>query len=286
MRKKFNASAPYTNIGKLKDGDIVHLPTGVAVTKEQMIDAIANARVIYISEQHDNVAAHEAQLEIIKGLYGKHPGKIAVGMEMFRRSAQPQLDNPLSLEDFNKLFDQQWTPDWREAYQPILDYLHGQSIPVIGLKPAQETEAIVRSGKTHPDVPELDMDDEYHKDRFLSFFTEGGMPPGSAEKRYRMMVLWDEAMAATVAEFLENPDNDDKKLIVIAGVGHIGYGFGIPKRAFRRVPHDYSIIIPTIGNDLDEDLPLQLGDYALKVPYNKSGSKHEPGTGLDPKFTG
>lgn len=277
MHKKFNAAAPYTNIDNLKNGDIVHIPTGIEVTKQQMIDAIANARVIYVSELHDNVAAHKAQLEIIEGLYKKHPGKIAVGMEMFRRSAQPELDNlkknTMTLEEFNKLFDQQWTPQWREAYQPVLDYIHEKSIPVIGLKPNKETEDAVRSGGTNADVPEMDMSDEYHKGRYLPFFSQNGVAPEMAENRYRMMVLWDEAMAATVAEFLADPENADKKLVVIAGAGHIEYGIGIPKRAFRRIPHDYSIIIPAIDNNLVEDMPLRFGDYAMKVPYDKLGSK-------------
>ncbi|MBI1214651.1 MAG: hypothetical protein GC185_02395 [Alphaproteobacteria bacterium] len=280
MRKKFNASAPYTNIDKMKDGDIVHLQTGTEVTKEQMMDAISSARVIYVSELHDNIAAHQAQLEIIEELFAKNPGKVAVGMEMFRRSAQPALDKleqgKMTKDELNALFDEQWTPDWREAYQPVLDFIQDNSIPLVGLKPTKEIEAVVRSGGTSPEVPELDMDDPYHRGRYLPFFSGPGIPPEAAEGRYKMMVLWDEAMAETVADFLSNPDNADKKLVVIAGEGHIGYGFGIPKRAYRRVPHDYSIVIPTIGQEPDADLPLKLGDYAMKVPYDKLGMKPRP----------
>jgi uncharacterized iron-regulated protein len=203
-------------------------------------------------------------------------------MEMFRCSVQPELDRlgkgALPLADFNKLFDQQWTPNWREAYQPVLDYIHEKSIPVVGLKPAKETEDLVRSGQTSgPDVPELDLNDKHHRDSFLPFFSGEGVPPEAAERKYRMMVLWDEAMAAAVAKFLSDPANAGKKLVVIAGVGHIGYGFGIPKRAARRVPHDYSIIIPATGSEFDEGIPLHPGDYAVKVPYDKLGAKPQPG---------
>lgn len=280
MREKFNAAAPYTNISKMKDGEIVHLPTGVGVTKDQMMKAVESARVIYITEQHDNIAAHEAQLEVIRDLYEKRPGKIAVGMEMFRRSVQPALDlleqGSLPLEDFNALFDHQWTADWRAAYQGVLDYIHEKSILVVGLKPTRETEAAVRCGKTAEDVPELDVDDPHHRARYLPFFSQAGVSPEDAEKRYRMMVLWDEAMAETVAEFLQNPDNADKQLVVIAGVGHIGHGFGIPKRAFRREPHAYAIIAPTTGYDMDPDMPLPFCDYAWKVPYDQLGAEPKP----------
>ena len=85
-------------------------------------------------------------------------------------------------------------------------------------------------------------------------------------------------MALTVAEFLNNPDNANSKLVVLAGGFHVQYGFGIPKRAFRRVPHAYSIILPTVTQlppelkDREMDvkhvsIPLYSGDYAWKLQY-------------------
>ncbi len=85
-------------------------------------------------------------------------------------------------------------------------------------------------------------------------------------------------MALTVAEFLQNPDNADSKLVVLAGGFHVQYGFGIPKRAFRRVPHAYSIILPTVTQLPPElkdremevkhvSIPLYSGDYVWKLQY-------------------
>ncbi len=274
--KEFSTAAPRTKIDQLKNSEIIHTSTGAKVTKKQMLDDIAKARVIYIGEDHDNIAAHKAQLEIIKDLFEKNPGQIAIGMEMFRRSAQPQLDQvkegTLSLKDFNELFNKQWGAKVRPAYQDVLDYIYKKSIPVIGLKPTKEIEAIVRNGKTSPDVPDLDLNDQSHRSYFMPFFgghNESQNNSEMAKKMYRMMVLWDEAMAERVAEFLNNPENNGKKLIVIAGTGHVGYGFGIPKRADRRMPHDYSIVIPTIDNAPGGNVPLPLGDYVWKVPYDK-----------------
>ena len=70
----------------------------------------------------------------------------------------------------------------------------------------------------------------------------------------------------------------DRKLVVLAGGFHVQYGFGIPKRAFRRVPHAYSIILPVV-TDMPEELkdremtvekvsiPLYLADFAWKLDY-------------------
>lgn len=64
-----------------------------------------------------------------------------------------------------------------------------------------------------------------------------------------------------------------------AGRGfHVQYGFGIPKRAFRRVPHNYSIVLPTV-TEVPEELsdrqmnvapvaiPLYSADFAWKLDY-------------------
>ena len=98
------------------------------------------------------------------------------------------------------------------------------------------------------------------------------------EKPYRMLLLWEETMAQTVANFIIDPKNINSKLVVLAGGFHVQYGFGIPKRAFRRVPHSYSVVLPTVTElppelkDREMDvkpvsIPLYSGDYAWKVQY-------------------
>ena len=93
-----------------------------------------------------------------------------------------------------------------------------------------------------------------------------------------MLVLWDESMAETVAEFLKNPEHNDWTLVVLAGGFHVQYGYGIPKRAFRRIPHAYSIILPVITEVPSElkdremeinpvSIPLIAADFGWKVEY-------------------
>ena len=85
-------------------------------------------------------------------------------------------------------------------------------------------------------------------------------------------------MAQTVSQFLMNPKYKDTKLVVLSGGFHVQYGFGIPKRAFRRVPHSYSIIQPTVTHVPEKlkdremevekvSIPLFAADYAWKVEY-------------------
>jgi len=275
-----HGGSPYVDLDRLNVGEIVHLPTGIRVSLDQMIDTLSGARVIYFGETHDNLEAHRAQAELIRGLDGRFPGRIAVGMEMFRRPAQPGLDrwarNEMDAKEFRRLFQSNWGSGFK-MYEPIFDYLHQHSIPLLGLKSGRELENRFRNeGPGQVDFPEIDTEDPYHRPYAMSTF--GGHTSPLLEKPYLMLLLWEETMAETVAAFLRDPLNRDKKLVVLAGGFHVQYGFGIPRRAFRRVPHAYSIVLP-VTTELPEELkdremkvehvsiPLYAADFAWKMDY-------------------
>ena len=277
-----NLGSPYKNLGELKEGEILHLPTGLTVSVEQMIDTVSASRVIYIGETHDNIEAHRVQLEVIRRLQEKFPGRISVGMEMFRRPAQEDLDRwqqgGLTDKQFRKLFKKNWGRGYG-LYQPIFDYLKENSIPLIGLKSSRAMEQKFREGGPVQDgLPEIDLKDDLHRAYSMSLFGGNDTHTDVVSKPYQMLVLWEEAMAETVAQFLKNENNRDRKLVVLAGGFHVQYGFGIPKRAFRRVPHTYSIILPAVTEIPKElknremkmksvSIPLYASDFGWKVSY-------------------
>ena len=259
-----NAGSPYKNLAELEEGQILHLPTGLTVTVDQMIDTVAGSRVIYVGETHDNLEAHRIQLEVIRRLHKQFPGRIAVGMEMFRRSAQDDLDRwqqgHLTDKSFRKLFRKNWGRGLG-LYQPIFEFIQANAIPLIGLKTSREMEQLFRDGGPgQPGLPEIDTQDEYHRAYSMALFGGNETHTGVVSKPYQMLLLWEESMADTVAQFLRDPANRDRKLIVLAGGFHVQYGYGIPKRAFRRVPHAYSIILPVVT-----EIPKELKDREMKM---------------------
>lgn len=284
-----NSGSPYVDLKDLDNDQILHLATGITVTTEQLIESLSGARVIYIGETHDNLEAHRVQLEIIRRLNNQFPGRIAVGMEMFRRSAQIELDEWLrgnrSAQEFKKLFGKNWGRGYK-WYQPIFDYLKENRVPLFGLKSSRETEARLRteglnSASTSELFPEIDESDVYHKAYSESIFGGHSEFGDVLYTPYQMLLLWEESMAQTVAEFLENETYRDWKMVVLAGGFHVQYGFGIPKRAFRRVPHDYAIILPTVtqippelkDRQMDTQpvaIPLLVADFAWKLEYKVS----------------
>jgi uncharacterized iron-regulated protein len=277
-----NLGSPYKNLAELEEGQILHLPTGLVVSVDQMIDTVSGSRVIYIGETHDNLEAHRIQLDLIRRLHEKFPGQISLGMEMFRRSAQEDLDQwqqgNLPARQFRKLFRKNWGHGFA-LYQPIFDYLQANSIPVIGLKSSRAMEQKFREGGPDQEgMPEIDSEDNYHRDYSMSLFGGNETHTGVVSKPYQMLLLWEESMAETVARFLKDDANRDRKLIVLAGGFHVQYGYGIPKRAFRRIPHAYSIILPAVTEIPKElkdremkmksvSIPLYASDFAWKVSY-------------------
>ncbi len=102
----------------------------------------------------------------------------------------------------------------------------------------------------------MDFSDKSYRERLKKVFGgHNSLRQGNFDFFFQAQVLWDEAMAETIDRFLS--DNPDYQMVALAGSGHIRYGSGIPKRAFRRSGHDYSIILN------DEDIDKGIGDYVL-----------------------
>ena len=62
-------------------------------------------------------------------------------------------------------------------------------------------------------------------------------------------------MASAAAKWLAA--NPQRKLVVLAGNGHLRYKYGIPQRLYRRVAQPYAVIVQ------DEELESGIADYVL-----------------------
>ena len=87
-----NPEHPYPPAGGGKVGDIYHLPTGLAITENGMMEMLSGARLVCVGETHDNLSDQRVELAVVRGLHRRFPGKVAVGMEMFREPQQAVLD--------------------------------------------------------------------------------------------------------------------------------------------------------------------------------------------------
>lgn len=282
------SALPYPAEKGPEPGDIVHVPTGLALSFDEMMEMVAGARLVFIGESHDSFRAHEVQLQVIRELDRRFPGRIAIGMEMFRQPQQEILDRWTAGEldelEFLQAVDWQrnWTTDYRH-YQAILDFARERGIDVVALNPSRELQEAVRRDELHvlPDdlreqLPELAPADPYQR-KVIEAFYRGHLPTdGAFDAFLRVQLLWEESMAQRVVGYLESARGENKIMVTLTGSGHVEYGFGVPKKVLRRMPLPYVIIAPTEIEvppekqmpDVDlPEIPLLPADFVWWIPY-------------------
>ncbi|MDY0269283.1 ChaN family lipoprotein [Trichloromonas sp.] len=278
-------------------GQIVHLPTGMLVDEARLHAIAGDARIVYVGETHDNPASHRQQVALLRALAERHPGKVALGMEMFVPSQQPILDRWSAGELSEKAFlkESRWYETWRmdfDYYRELLELARNLRIPVLGLNVEKNLVAAVRDKPTaelaedvQRQVPEMDLEDPYQKAMTKAILGDHGQHGAiPADGFHRVQTLWDETMAESIVRYLSDPDHGEHRLMVIAGGNHVRYGFGIPRRVFRRLPTSYvlvgstEIVVPEdkkdrLMNIKKPQFPMVPYDFLLFTEYEDLGKQ-------------
>jgi len=246
----------------------------------QILPELKKAKVVYLGETHDSSQDHENQLKIIKELY-KNNTKIAIGMEMFQRPFQEVINEYIA----GKITESQlvekteyknrWGFDW-ELYAPILRFAKEKQIPVLALNtPSEISRKVSKEGikkltnaekQLIPPITEIRLDNIPYRQMVLKAFEQhqsaGHGNSSSANRFFLAQVLWDETMADGIAKFIKA--NPDYQMVVLAGQGHVVYGYGIPSRVERRI------------KDSDKGKKLTQRSVLLSVPDITPIEKNKP----------
>ncbi len=261
-------------------GDILHLPTGVYVDQQVMLDHAQQVQVTFVGETHDNPASHRLEVDILTALQQYNPDHITLAMEMFTPSQQTVLDSWVSGELTEKEFLQQvdWYHSWRmnfAYYRPLLNYCRNHNIPILALNAEKELKQKIAqtpldqlSDKERQQLPEM-VDDPYQQAMVKAVFSGHKMGKAMLEGFQRVQTLWDETMAQNLAEYLKTAENG-RQVLVVAGGNHVRFGFGIPRRLFRRIPVTYLLIgseeLDVPADKQDRLMNIKNPDYPL-LPY-------------------
>ncbi|PNU20589.1 hypothetical protein C2E25_06860 [Geothermobacter hydrogeniphilus] len=254
MSRPDNPEMPYPPPRAPQVGDVLHFPTGLYVSREAMLSVVADARVVYVGETHDNPASHRLERDVLQAMADRWPGQVALGMEMFTPAQQQVLDawvaGALTEKEFLK--QSNWYGTWRMdfgLYRDLLQLARERRIPIRGLNAEKDlVRAVGRKGldaltlEQRRQVPEMDLEDPYQNELVEAIY--GGHSAGHAmlDGFRRVQTLWDETMAQNVAAYLQQPGNEQLHMLVIAGGNHVRNGFGIPRRVFRRLPTSYALV--------------------------------------------
>ena len=236
----------------------------------QIVDQLANARAVYVGETHTRYDHHLVQLQILKHLYQKSPN-VALGVEWFQQPFQQHLDDyiagRITEQEMLHLTDyfNRWNYDYR-LYQPIINYAREQGIPIIALNASRELMSAL-SNTGFDDLPEelkqqlptdYDWSDKAYEQRLRDMYELHPEYQGEFEDFLRAQLTWDESMAERAANYLQH--NPDKRMLILAGSGHIMFGSGIPNRLQRRLAVEQGSIL--VSEDL---LPVSsdIADYLV-----------------------
>ncbi|WP_426777255.1 ChaN family lipoprotein [Lusitaniella coriacea] len=222
-----------------------------AYSHQDILAELAQADIIYLAETHDSPQDGRAKLEIIQGLQQRN-GKRAVALEMFQRPFQPYLDSYIAgelteTELIEKTeYQERWGFDW-ELYAPVFRFARTHQLPLLALNtPTEISRKVAREGleslteeerRYIPPLSEIHTDNQDYRQILQNIYNqharEGHGNSDGFERFFSVQVLWDETMAQTIAQFWQT--SPDYQIIVIAGKGHIQYGYGIPSRVKRRL---------------------------------------------------
>ncbi len=267
-----NSEQPYPPSRAPEIGDIVHTATGHFIDRHTLFKSLSRYPLVYVGEIHDNPASHRLELEILKSMQARDPGRITLGMEMFTHEQQSSLDRWVAGKLTEKAFlrESRWYESWSgdfELYRELMLFCRDQGIPVIGLNASRALgRKVSKQPLTQLDettramLPEMDMDDPYQRQMIEAIFGAHGAGATMLDSFARQQTLWDETMATSATDYMH--DHPGRRMLVIAGGWHINYGFGIPRRVHRRLPLPF-VLVGGENLEIPEEKREQLIDVEL-----------------------
>jgi uncharacterized iron-regulated protein len=251
-------------------------PMGIALPQAlsfaAIMEQLADKRVVYVGESHTRNEDHLLQLRVIRALFAQNP-KLAIGMEMFSREAQPVLDRyvagELSEREFLKQsgYFSKWGFDYR-LYRGIINFARRHKLPIMALNLEKEiVSKVFKQGASALTAEELakiptdrDLTIPGYRQRITEVFAMHGQhgKPEQANGFFQAQALWDETMAESVTSFLTA--HPKTRMAVLAGQGHTDKATAIPPRVARRMP---SIRQAVILNSEAEELDQAEADYLI-----------------------
>jgi uncharacterized iron-regulated protein len=245
----------------------------------EMVDRLMKSDVICIGETHDSEPVHRVQLQIIKAIHARDE-RLGVGMEMFQRPYQKEIDRYFHGEtkedEFLKAteYKTRWGYDW-SLYRPIVEFCRKNEVPVAALNvPRELTRRVSKVGydKLTDDEKKqlgpIDFHVKAHRDYWYERLAKihgekNDATPEEKERGYQVMTTWDEFMADSAATFQKQQGL--RRMVVLAGSGHIDRGFGIPERTAKRTGGKAATIHVEVGGDLEKLSAEPTTDFLIIV---------------------
>ena len=235
------------------------------------VNALKSGRMVLVGEFHNNEDHHLAQLKIIQSLHAAG-AKVAVGLEMFRRDSQAELDQwvtgQMDETRFKSIYLDNWNYDWN-LYRPIFEFARAQKIPLVGLNVSKRITAQVAyhgfeslSDEQKGDLEGITCDvTPAYRDFIQQAYGAHAHGKMSLERFCEAQLVWDTAMALRAADYVR--ENTGTILVILAGSGH-ARKLGIPTQLDKLDTEPYTVVLPETPGIFDTFLMTEKeADYLL-----------------------
>jgi uncharacterized iron-regulated protein len=226
---------------------------------ERLASDAARADVLFVGEEHDNVATHQAELALLQAL-ARQRGDIVLALEMFERDVQEPLAHFLlghTTEEEFLAVARPW-PQYARDYKPLVDFAIARQWSVVAANVPRSLAAEVSKfglgallGRPPSELPwfaqqiKCSTGDEYFK-RFRAAMGgeshaagsgEGGIDAATMERYYQSQCLKDETMGESVAQAYAAAAVGGRHPLVVSfnGSFHSDFRDGTVARAHRRL---------------------------------------------------
>ncbi len=228
-------------------------PGGESTTLDAMLDAVADADVVFLGETHLDEVTHRVELAVLEGLAARRDGRVVLAMEMFATDVQPVIDRYLAGEIDEQGFLREARPwkNYRTGYRALVEHARLHGLPVIGSNIPTDLRRTIAMGKKeafesltaeqralvpprlHPNSREYWQRFQHAVAGHMGQDDQDG-PPDPSSFLYSSQSLWDNTMGWSCARALERYPGF--VVLHVNGGFHSKYGQGTVEQVQQRRP--------------------------------------------------
>jgi uncharacterized iron-regulated protein len=266
-------------------GAVVELSTQRVLAFAAFVQAVAQAQVVAVGEEHYHPDIQAFELRLLQALAQYRPQHVALAMEFLERDQQSAVDAYLSgnTEAVTLQAQIKATPAFSQYYFPLIQYARQAGVPILALNvPRSLARRVTKEGlqavaESLPPPERAYMAATFSPitPQYRTYFLQAvaAAHPLSEEHRERFVEaahLKDDTMAESLAIALERAAGIT--VLAIAGRFHFDYGLAIPALLRQRRPHVTMQRVTTMAIAADDSIDLRdlaretLADYVWFVP--------------------
>src|SRR5215510_9637570 len=278
-------AVPSTMRGSQLQGTIVELSTQRTLAFEAFVNAVAQAQVVAVGEEHYHPDIQAFELRLLQALVQHRPQHVALAMEFLERDMQSAVDAYLSGNSDAATLQTQIkaTPAFIEYYFPLIQYARQASVPLLALNvPRSLARRVTKEGlqavaeslpppeRAYLAATFLPITSQYRTYFLQAVAAAHPLPEEQRDRFVEAAHLKDDTMAESLAAFLERAA--DMTVLAIAGRFHFDYGLAIPALLRQRRPRVTMQRVTTITVAADDIIDLRdlareaLADYVWFAP--------------------